>query len=296
MHLPLNEPQARHCMIVVVVYKRRLADSPLIQAVRTSGQAANIYLHIWDNSPPEFLARNREEADSLRGEFGTILYSGTGNNTPLSEVYNSALTAYFARPSARYALIFDQDSCLETEFLEKIEMDVIENMDHPVLIVPRVKSIKSGTVISPRRQRPYYLFRRYVFSPDFADVLPGRYLASSLFAVGSGLVITKMLWNTGLRFDVNLNFYGVDTEFCTDYYCSHSEFVFSGATIFHNISEEESEDVKVKQWRFAQHMRYWKYQLQKHSPYPKILTDLYVDFFHFAFRSKQRMRRLLRGK
>lgn len=276
-------------LFVVVIYRKMVLESDTIVSLIKCAGTMNVGVVIWDNSPSEFQEKNKLALEPLYEEFLLVDYRPASENTSLSLLYNQVMESYFSDRSASRITFLDQDSVLAQDFILRIGK---EGPSSGILIVPKVVSNRTGAVASPRYQNSYYLFTKYRFRQDFQISDCGYFTSQNLFAVGSGLTVPFELWSEGLRFDENISFYGVDTEFCRDYQSLRNEFMLADTVLIHDISSENIESAKLYLWRFDRYMEYWEYQLGKHSPYPKFLTRAYVKIFQSLYKLKQRLRSL----
>lgn len=258
---------------LVVIYKRCISDVVTLNtlsrmAPATSGLPA---LFIWDNSPPQFEQENSGQLDALREKFSSVEYHRATENCGLSVLYNQVLDKALHRAGTSITIL-DHDSEIPPDFLLKIE----GFLSGAQLIVPKVVSNRSGSMISPRYQASHYLSIRPSAPITASHTAAGEQASKDLFAVGSGMTITAQLWSTGIRFDKDLSFYGVDTEFCRDYSAGHRSFIIADTHVLHDISSEGREDLAIQKWRFDSHMDYWGYQLRKHSRLPHFAIAVYV--------------------
>lgn len=275
---------------LILLYKMKLDQcSTLLTLLKNIG-ADNLDVVVWDNGEASSLALNRLLAQQFIDRFSSFTVLGEGVNLPLSEVYNRIFTQAFSSGAADFVIMLDHDTELPVNYVQTLSAEY-RKTEGKVLLVPQVRSKAQRLLVSPRLQKPYYFLKRYKLSCDFEGCSQGMYNSDNLFAVASGLAVPVLVWKQGLRFEERLRFYGIDTEFCADYSKLFKFFWLSEAELTHDISEEAVESTEVKEWRFEQHMDYWQFQLQKHSPYPDWFIAIFVACYRRLYRFKLRVRR-----
>ncbi|WP_445777210.1 hypothetical protein [Shewanella sp.] len=253
---------------IIVIFNQSIFDTStyktLINLLSVHPHPANLY--IWDNSStPQHKNRLVSEIENFE-----LKYYHSGINENLSIVYNHLTTLAFDHGS-NYVTLFDQDSYISPDFKKSID-----NSLGQYLFVPKVCSDKTGKLISPRYQEYNYLLNKCSIEYLDANIAPGFFDSKNMFAVGSGMTIRKSLWLTGIRFQEDLSFYGVDTEFCADYAANNESFVLLDSKIIHNASNEHDEGYDKFKWRLIKYYEHWQYQLIHHVRLPKVLAYLYV--------------------
>ncbi len=277
------------CVVLIVLFEKKIDCCSTFLSLLKNENLHLIDLVFWDNSSNFFFEYNSSLIANYSDIFSSLSVLGTGGNVALSSIYNQVFQKAFAKKETAFVVLLDHDTDLPPSYLTEVWSEY-KLTNGSLLIVPRVKSKINGHLVSPRRQEPYYCFERYTLKFDFDGVEPSIQDSHKLFAVGSGLVIPRIVWIKGVRFEEKLSFYGVDTEFCFEYSKRFKTFYLSNSTIIHDISEESIEPMKTKLWRFNQHMDYWAFQLRKHSPYPSWFTSLYVACFRKVYEIKTRMK------
>lgn len=253
---------------LIVIFNESIFDTPtyktLIKMLSCHPHSATLF--VWDNSPlSQHESGLKSEINDLK-----IIYYHSERNENLSIVYNKVMKIAFDLKSD-YITLLDQDSYISHDFKQSVS-DV--NCDY--LQVPRVCSDKTGKLISPRYQKYNYLLNKCSINYLDSNIAPGLFKSKYMFAVGSGMTISKSLWLTGIRFQDKLSFYGVDTEFCVDYATKNDSFILLDSTIKHNASNEHDEGYDKFKWRLTKYYEHWHYQLIYHVRLPKVLAYLYV--------------------
>lgn len=268
---------------LVVIYNRHFSDvatlATLLKQADMPRRQATLY--IWDNSPAKFEQESLETLSALKEKFDRVDYHRSADNSKLSVLYNLVAKQSFLNGSNALTVL-DHDSELAPDFFNKVNASLSGQM----LVVPKVVSNRSNCIISPRFQASHSLTIRPAASSPVTFDTAGEVSSNDLFAVGSGLTISRELWRTGLRFEQSLSFYGIDTEYCRDYSLAHPTFVVADTFLLHDISSEGEEDAASKKWRFNSHMDYWVYQLRKHSKLPKWTVRPYVTLWRVLVSTK----------
>ncbi|KOO58200.1 hypothetical protein WH43_10495 [Rheinheimera sp. KL1] len=216
-----------------------------------------------------------------------INYFYAGNNEKLSVIYNTRMEHCFNRGSS-YLTIFDQDSRIGLNFKK-----IIESAPPEYLLVPKVYSDVSGKLISPRYQKYNYLINKCNIEYLDKSISAGLFKSKFMFAVGSGMTITRQLWSTGLRFREELSFYGVDTEFCHDYSLENEFFHLLDIEVNHSASNESEENYVKFKWRLSKYFEHWRFQLVNHLGISQKIASIYLSAIYLIFRFKNKLKRFL---
>lgn len=271
---------------LILIYNESVFDTTtyktLIKMLMHTPHEATLY--IWDNSP------EAQCSLPLKSEVNTlnINYYHSAKNEKLSIVYNKVMALAFEAES-RYITILDQDSFLDLNFKNSIN-----NITEPYLLLPKVCSDRTGKLISPRYQRYNYLTNHCQINYATENIMPGKHSSHGLFAVGSGMTITKELWLSKIQFRECLSFYGVDTEFCADYAKDHKEFILLDTVINHNASNEYDEGYEKFKWRLTKYYEHWHYQLSEYTCLPSLLISMYVLISLQLVLLKNKLKRLFK--
>jgi GT2 family glycosyltransferase len=253
---------------LIVIFNESVFDTPtyktLIKMLSVHPHSATLY--IWDNSPSP---QHKNGVMSVIEDF-ELKYYHSSSNENLSIVYNQVATLAFEGDSD-YITLLDQDSYISPDFKQSIR-----NANCEYLQVPKVCSDKTGKLISPRYQKYNYVLNKCSINYLNSNISHGKFKSKHMFAVGSGMTISKSLWLTGIRFQDKLSFYGVDTEFCADYAARNDSFILLDSIITHNASNEHDEGYDKFKWRLTKYYEHWQYQLIYHVRLPKVLAYLYV--------------------
>lgn len=269
------------CMkyFLIVVYKQKITESrTFLSLVNQVNEDCCVIIR--DNSPPDFDQDDLNDILLFSGNNFRIEYWADGINLRLSSIYNKCCN-YFLEDDLDLIVILDQDTLLNDGFV--IDLDFVLGNDF--LVVPKVKSLKNKVSVSPRQQSKISLSNKVEVYSVFDDG-SGKKSSKNLFAVGSGMVITRPLWELGIRFDERVTFYGVDTEFCLAYQKLKDHFFMLDSVLYHDISEEANEPVHVRKYRVRSHMAYWRFQLINHSKVPRIVAIFLTNFYFLRFLMK----------
>jgi len=153
---------------------------------------------IWDNSVAGF------GYDSIPQLTGNVKYFHTGNNTPLSRVYNRIISEY---SDVDWIVFLDDDSYIDNSYL--LSLQEFWNSNIP-LAIPRIEL--SNTLISPGK---LVGVRGRALKHD--EIHQGSLRSKGLAAMMSGTIARRDIFNKELGFDERLSFYGIDTRFFIDY-------------------------------------------------------------------------------
>lgn len=273
---------------LIVVYNESVFESStfksLLSLLQERPHAAMVYL--WDNSPkPQHQA---SEFNSIKSCIIKYIYYGI--NEKLSVVYNKIIDSAVT-DNCKLITILDQDSILPLDFKDKI--DSIEN---PELVVPTVYSSSSGLIISPRYQKYNYLTNSCIVRSVDISKVEGSLASNEFFAVGSGMTISRTLWDTGIRFNESLSFYGVDTEFCNDYAKKFNSFNIIKCNFQHDASGENDEDFAKLKWRLSRYFEHWNFSLVEKLGWNVLLAKIYVDFFKTVLLTKSYVKKRIVNK
>ncbi len=273
---------------LIVVYNESVFESStfksLLRLLQEQPHAATVYL--WDNSPKP--QHQVSEFNSIKSCIIKYIYYGV--NEKLSVVYNKIIDSALA-DNCKLITILDQDSILPLDFKDKI--DSIEN---PELVVPTVYSSKSGLIISPRYQRYNYLTNSCMARPIDIPKVEGSLASNEFFAVGSGMTISRILWESGVRFNESLSFYGVDTEFCNDYSKKFNSFNIIKCNFLHDASGENDEGFLKLKWRLSKYFEYWNFSLVEKLGWNVFLAKIYIMIFKIVLLAKSYVKKNLINK
>ncbi|MGI2173251.1 hypothetical protein [Shewanella ulleungensis] len=269
---------------LIVIFNESVFDTPtyktLIKMLSVHPHTATLF--VWDNSP----LSQHETGIKSKVKGLDVNYYHSKRNENLSIVYNKVMKSAFELKSD-YVTLLDQDSHISSDFKKSID-----DSSSQYLLVPKVCSDKTGVLISPRYQEYNYLINKCSIKYLDSNVDPGVFASKNMFAVGSGMTISKSLWLTGIRFQDKLSFYGVDTEFCTDYAEINDKFILLDSIIMHNASNEHDEGYGKFKWRLIKYYEHWSYQLIKHVGLPLGLASLYVGISLKFVLLKNKIKRL----
>ncbi|MGU5780182.1 hypothetical protein ACV1D2_13375 [Aeromonas caviae] len=273
---------------LIVVYNESVFESSTFKSLLTLLQerphAAALYL--WDNSPTP--QHQVSEFDLIRTCEIKYLYYGV--NEKLSTVYNRVIELALV-DNCEFISILDQDSVLPLDFKDKI--DAIEN---PKLVVPTVYSSSSGLIISPRYQKYNYLTNSCIIRAVDISKVEGSLASNEFFAVGSGMTISRTLWDTGIRFNESLSFYGVDTEFCNDYAKKFNSFNIIKCNFQHDASGENDEDFAKLKWRLSRYFEHWNFSLVEKLGWNVLLAKIYIMIFKTVLLTKSYVKKRIVNK
>ena len=238
-------------IILVVLYNENITSSITISSLlKNNCLTDDFYLIVWDNSI-EIL--QNDELDILEQNNIQYDYIHRNENTSLSKIYNEVIDCYCQITDKIF--IFDQDTVVDGIYFKLVHEAVFENKDIG-LFLPYVE--KDGKIISPSKFR---VAINYSFFVNELKLI-GRRKAKNGIAFGSGMCLKSEIFkNSILKFDENLNFYGVDYKFVLDYGDLNSCFYVIDYKLEHDLSFMKEEDVRVKIGRYNSNSYAWLYLL-----------------------------------
>lgn len=139
----LGEVTSSKVLAVIVLYKTRLSDAPvlasLLESLRQTPEAIQMTIFVHDNTPVEQTIGMVPQG---------VLYEASPANVGLSGAYNRALE--IARGfGAEWLLTLDQDTCLPLSFVSRLARLIsdVSRDESIAAIAPRV--IGDGRILSP---------------------------------------------------------------------------------------------------------------------------------------------------
>jgi GT2 family glycosyltransferase len=248
-------------IILVVLYNRDLETSETLQSlIKNKDVLSNVDIFIWNNtSDPKI------DPSLLQGIFGNIdvFYHSDGINTSISKVYNHLIGNYLC--NYKYLTILDHDTTITDTFLTEL-LSAMEQ-EKANLILPRILS--RGKIVSPAKL--YFFLGSYYKNID-VDFIKAKHIT----AINSGMTIrSDYFFESGFRYDENLDFYGTDDDFMISYCKNDSRVQVLRSTLEHDLNYYSDEDVERKAWRFNQFTKGLLYN-NRHMPVLKLLAMSYV--------------------
>lgn len=224
---------------------------------------------IWDNSSAGF---GFESIPNLPGD---VKYYHTGNNTPLSSVYNRIISEY---SDVDWVVLLDDDSIIDTSYLLALQDFWDSNVP---LAIPKIES--SGVLISPGKLIGVH--GKALTNNEIQQVLlPSKGIAAMM----SGTIIRRDVFNKGLIFDERLSFYGIDTRFFIDYSSFFSSVYVLNTTMKHSSALRDptlNNDALLR--RLGNLLQSWPLVFDK-VPYYRFRLVCYMTFFIFKHVIKKR--------
>lgn len=133
---------------VLVLYRTQLGDSrcylSLLKSLEKAGDAGNVTLFVYDNSPETGAAAASDAAGSFPG---TLLYQHDPANGGVAAAYNAGL-AEARRNGSHWLLLLDQDTELTREYFEELLSATHTVPERVAAIVPRL--LQNGVIHSPQ--------------------------------------------------------------------------------------------------------------------------------------------------
>ena len=252
-------------IIIVVLYKTTLADSPTIQSLLNcqSELRKNDKICLWDNSPSGVAI---DELDHLGEKFeAKIEYTNTPENLSLSKIYNNIIQANLG---FEYVILFDQDSKFNSDFFSYFN-SVQQRNKHINLFLPLIKTDK--LIASPGDFR--YFKGKYWSTPKY-----GVIDSKNVLAIASGLIIKTSTFQSVGYFDERLQLYGIDTNFMIRYSRNFDKLFVMDVYFNHDLSDFNIESTSTKLRRFHSHRASSILNSQLFSYDVKILTKLFFVY------------------
>ncbi len=223
-------------VLLIVLYNQDLESSESLKSfLRYKDRYSGIIkLCIWDNSPIPML-----DKEVLNNIYANSAYYHYPTNAPLSFAYNRIADN---NKDSDYIMIFDQDSMITSEYVDKV-LYGIEQCPDINLFIPRI--IHNGTVLSPAKR---YLHRgKFPYETNIHGIISSK----KFIGIMSGMCVRiNLITNRIVRFDENLRLYGIDSKFSLDYSRRMSNLMVIDHTLGHNLSIFEEEDIETKKKRF----------------------------------------------
>lgn len=266
--------------VLIVLYKVNLADCQTFKTLLNSPDdiLKRMKLIVWDNSPGDFESKVDVKIDI----FNDFKYIRCETNEKLSVLYNKVINEEFCEKG--FFSIFDQDTSIPSAFFLKLKESNVDDK----LIVPRVVSIKTNALISPRYQKCSNILHKTKVVKIFGNFDSGLFNSENFFAVGSGLTIPKKLWDGRIFFEEALSFYGVDTEFCFRYSLLQDKFYLLNVDFYHDASDyNHEESPEVKTWRHEKYMEYFDYLLRRRANLPDFIVIFLIKVRVLKFNMKR---------
>jgi GT2 family glycosyltransferase len=248
-------------IILIVLYNKDLKTSETLQSlIKNKDVLSNVDVFIWDNTPD---AKIDPSLLQVLFENIKVFYYSDGLNTSISKIYNHLIDNYLR--NYKYLTILDHDTMITDKFLTEL-LSAMEQ-ERANLILPKILS--RGNIVSPARL--YFFLGSYYKSID-VDFIKAKHIT----AINSGMTIrSDYFFETGFRYDENLDFYGTDDDFMISYCKNDTEVQVLKSTLEHDLNYYSDEDVERKAWRFKQFTKGLLYN-NRQKPVVKLLAMSYV--------------------
>lgn len=235
-------------ILIVVLYKRTVSNSLTITTFcdKCSKFHNKVSLHIWDNSP-----YNENDFSYLRKLGIEYKYTHSPENLSLAKIYNKVISTTY---SDQIVHIFDQDSNL-TELYFDLMYKAINDEPNVYLFVPYV--LYGDKLLSPGKYK-------YYKGSYNKKLLLGKIFSKNTICITSGMTMRAIL-REKVKFDENLNLYGIDSMFLLDYSAEYKYLYVINYSLSHNLSQFEIEPIDVKIKRFESFITSSRYIALKHS-------------------------------
>ena len=227
-------------LIGIVLYNENIASASTLVSLMSIADflnKENAKLIIWDNSPTIQSEKNLQALNV----FLNVDYFHTPENLSLSKIYNRM---YFENQEFTHLVLFDQDSCPDQNYFEKLLKAIGENTGINLFLpIIKVKDL----IVSPANR--FIINGRYWKNEHI-----GLVNAKKRLAITSGMTISKeYLFGFHPCFNEDLNLYGIDTDFMIQYEKKNIFFVVIDYVMKHHLSYFENESIEKKYLRFKDH-------------------------------------------
>lgn len=230
-------------VLLVTLYNQRVYESKTISSFVANCflYHSRVHLYIWDNSTDIDV-----RVENSKTDFGDIkfTYYQSKENTPLSIVYNTVIDRC---NQSQVLFNFDQDSLIEESYF-KVFYDTIKTYPTVGLFCPII--YYGNRCVSPGRMG---YFKNYYFE----SLSPGLVSSKGIMAITSGIALNlSLIREYSIRYDENLNLYGVDMKFCIDYSQKQDSIVIMNYCLKHDLScFDKSERANTKLFRLKNSFR-----------------------------------------
>lgn len=252
--------------ILVVIYNKYLEDiqsiSSFMRAHDDLDASYDRNVIVWDNST---LAIHRDRNKSFCIWEG-YKYLSEEKNCSLSYIYNTVLHTN----DFDYIVISDDDTCYDNVYLSQLYSFIKKKY---LVAVPQVYS--QGRLFSPAKLG-------LIVGKHIHSVQPGP--NHGLIAITSGVIIKKEVFEyQNVKFDENLSFYGIDTDFFINISNKSISLYVLDARISHDLSMEShssaSESNEMKKFRFDNNKKATLHINKKRSMFIFLLTKVYYFLY-----------------
>jgi rhamnosyltransferase len=233
-------------LVVIVVFKKKLQDTPAFKSIRALGTSPSIYVH--DNSPTA-----QETAEQ------NVFYFHDASNSGVSRAYNHAFT--FARRLQRsWLLLLDQDSHLPLATLAAYPVAAGLYRSQQVFVPTMIDDKK---IISPYK----LIFGK---GRSIRNVSPGILPFRKFYIINSGMLISANAFAMAEGYDEDFPLDFSDVVFCKRLRAHETSFVVINGKGLHNLSandESQSDDqIQSRFLTFATALRKYKAKYDRRFP------------------------------
>jgi rhamnosyltransferase len=217
-------------MVVLVIYRMKISESPAFKSLTDSLQSANqkSSIFVYDNS-------SQPQGYDLVEDW-EMIYRNDPSNPGVSKAYNEGFKQSKAQ-SKRWILLVDQDTVFEKDFFSKCK-SAIEANKHEGIFVPIMVDLKG--VVSP------FVFR-FGRGIRLRKIHTGQQLMMRLKFINSGMLISSELFELSGGFDEQYRLDFSDLAFIErlksltrtflviDSECTHSLFATKRSSLEENL-------------------------------------------------------------
>lgn len=235
--------------IIIILYKKDILESDTVISLPSALNKVKdkkFHVSIVDNS--ETKSVTKPAYDKFRKNLPECIYTdlnSTFSNESLGVIYNQAISSV----DSKFYCILDHDTHLDDNYFSTFfELSQINRSN---LFVPKILE-KKGLLYSPKRQDVIVdVFNRCKTS-KFTPEVSGLVSTTGFFAVMSGVIVNKKVFNDGFLFNESIKLYGLDNLLFDYYNRNYDKCYILPIYLGHSVSYLEEEDINTKLFRFKE--------------------------------------------
>lgn len=229
-------------LFVIVIYKVDLKSSltfvSLIESLKILKYESKFDLLVCDNSPVSQVDLTDFENNNLLN----FHYIHDTYNPGISLSYNRAVNLAFSK-SQRWLLVFDQDTILPINTIDKYINILLEYPNYPIY-APQLFS--KNSLLSPCN---YYMYR----GTHITKIQKGIHTMKNKNILNSGLLIDINAFKAVGGYDENVWLYFSDFVFFNKLKRKYTEFIVIDCCLSHELSSSDYRDLDFAYNRFNQY-------------------------------------------
>jgi len=219
-------------LIILVLYKKKLSEIPLIMDENVIGDDIDIYIH--DNSP---IAQSFPERDNL-------IYFHSGDNKGVSYAYNCGFDIAI-KNNKDCVLLLDQDTTFKVKYLVEYDF-AYKKYANKFIYAPCICDAQKSKQYSPAGMNNFV-----------GHILPYKKITSSQHhildgysAINSGLMIPLSIYQNIGGYNENIPLDFSDIYFIEKYKKIKKHLMLLPIEIVHSLSGDEGYDKERELYRF----------------------------------------------